>query len=103
MGNTRMFIMSEDEWYRAAEALDVPAEEVKFYQEAFADIQMVGLRAFLDQHHAEVLRVLRPARETGIQPPADVVRRLEIRTLVLTEVHGALMHDVLMDFEGPTQ
>jgi hypothetical protein len=91
-------IMSQADWERAAEAFDVPPEEVPWYQEAFGDVERNGLDTFATILNVELLAAIAKA-----PAPPDVVRRLQIRKIVLVELCGGEELIALAAFEGTPQ
>jgi hypothetical protein len=95
-------IMADADWQRAADAFDVPPEDIPHYQQAFTDIARLGLEAFAEALQVELLAV-RAARLDGRPASPAMMHRLVIRQTVLTEVVGFVARDALVKFDGPKQ
>jgi hypothetical protein len=79
--------MTEDEWNDAVERFNLSPEEAADYQEAFRDLERLGLEKFIDLVFNESLAALVKAR-AGQPPDAATLRRCQARKTVVVEFVG---------------
>ena len=87
-----MPIMSAQEWQLAASIGGITAEELLWFQEAFDDLERLGLNDYCDLLEEE----LTTAR-LAVPAPAAVVARLTVRRIVFIEALGVIEHEALRD------
>jgi hypothetical protein len=100
--------MTEEEWTDAVERFGLSPEEAADYQDAFRDLERLGLDGFVDLVFTEV-RAARLAQKAGYEPTAAVVRRAQARRNVVVEFAGGedvireqMQQQALAAFDGPT-
>lgn len=95
-----MTMLSDAEWTVGAELFGVPPDELRHYQQAFADLEAMGLPAYADSLEAELVTAVTAGHAAG-SVPAGIVCRLEIRKTVLVEAMAWSLTDGLATYDGP--
>ena len=93
-----MPIMGAQEWQFAASVGGLTAEELAWFQEAFDDLERLGLNDYCELLEQELTTAL-----SAVPAPQSIVQRLTVRRIVFTEALGVIEHEALRDMEGPTQ